>query len=178
MTAATMTAQPVIETDRFDLRPVRHSDAGLISHYGSDQRIAMMTTSIPHPLPPGATEAFLVRALSGDRTEDVWVLDGTRTGGPEVMGLMSLERLSDDQSEIGYWVAPAFWGKGVTRAGLDALLDTNPQGCKTVFGSVFQDNPVSAKVLTDCGFAYIGDAEVYCVARAANVPTWTYLRQM
>ena len=178
MNDMSVSPQPVIPADMFDLRPVRRSDAGLIALYGGDKRISMMTTSIPHPLPPGATEQFLDRALADKRSEDVWALDGTRTGGPEVMGLISLERLSDDQSEVGYWVAPAFWGKGVTRVALEALIEVNPQGCKTFFGSVFQDNPRSAKVLTDCGFAYIGDAEAHSVARSANVPTWTYLRKM
>jgi len=42
---------------------------------------------------------------------------------------------------------------------------------------VFQDNPASARVLTNCGFEYIGDAEAFSVARNAKVPTWTYLRK-
>ena len=48
----------------------------------------------------------------------------------------------------------------------------------TMFASVFQDNPASAKVLTNCGFDYIGDAESYSVARGSQVPTWTYLRKL
>ena len=52
----TILNQPVIATEWFDLRPVRKSDQGLIEHYGSDPRVARMTTSIPHPLPPGAAQ--------------------------------------------------------------------------------------------------------------------------
>jgi hypothetical protein len=33
-------------------------------------------------------------------------------------------------------------------------------------------------VLTHAGFEYIGDAETYSVARAAKIPTWTYLRKL
>ena len=54
--------QAVIETDRFSLRPLRRSDQGLIELYAGDERVAKMTTSIPHPLPPGTTEAFISRA--------------------------------------------------------------------------------------------------------------------
>jgi len=43
---------------------------------------------------------------------------------------------------------------------------------------VFQDNPVSARVLTNSGFTYLGDAESYCVARGGMVPTWTYARTL
>lgn len=78
--------QPVIETERFDLRPLRRSDKGLIEHYGSDERVAKMTTSIPHPLPPGMVEGFIARACSEERDEDVWAIDGTKSGGSELKG--------------------------------------------------------------------------------------------
>ncbi len=44
-------AQPVIATERFTLRPLRASDAGLIEHYTADRRVAEGTRAIPHPLP-------------------------------------------------------------------------------------------------------------------------------
>ena len=54
MKLETIINQPVIETERFDLRPLRRSDMGLIEYYAGDERVARMTTSIPHPLPPGS----------------------------------------------------------------------------------------------------------------------------
>ena len=50
-----ITQQPSVATPRFDLRPLRLSDAGLIEFYRRDERVTRQTTSIPHPLPPGAT---------------------------------------------------------------------------------------------------------------------------
>jgi RimJ/RimL family protein N-acetyltransferase len=58
------------------------------------------------------------------------------------------------------------------------LITANPQACKTMFAEVFQDNARSARVLSDMGFTYLGDAETYCVARKTMVATWTYLRKM
>lgn len=170
--------QPTLDAGWFDLRAVRKSDQGLIGHYGADERVARMTTSIPHPLPPGAAEDFVARALREDRDEDVWVMDATRTGGSELMGLISLERMDRNQSEIGYWVAPAFWNEGVAQAAVSALVTANPLENDTIFASVFQDNPASAKVLTNCGFQYLGDAESFSVARNATVRTWTYLKKL
>ncbi|AXI54800.1 hypothetical protein SuNHUV7_32790 (plasmid) [Pseudoseohaeicola sp. NH-UV-7] len=170
--------QPLVETDRFDLRPLRKSDMGLIELYASDDRVARMTTSIPHPLPPGATEAFVARALSTTRTEDVWAMDGTKSDGPDLMGVIGLERLDRDQSEVGYWVAPAFWNTGLASDAVQALVDANPMDNKTMFASVFQDNPASARVLIHCGFEYLGDAETFCVARDTTMPTWTYSRKL
>lgn len=167
-------AQPVVETDRFVLRPLRKSDKGLIDLYAGDERVARMTTSIPHPIAPGVTENFITRATAEDRVSDIWAIDGTAMGEAELMGLISLDRLDRNQSEIGYWVAPVFWNTGVARTAVEALINANPQQANTIFAAVFQDNPASARVLINCGFQYLGDAESFSVARDSNVPTWTY----
>mgnify|MGYP002634784256 CR=1 FL=1 len=167
-----------IATERFTLRPARKSDAGLFALYAGDKRVATATRSIPHPLPPGAAEAFMARAMSGKGDEDIWVMDGTASGLPEVLGVISLKKMDRAQSEIGYWVAPAFWNLGLASEAVQGLLAANPQQCCTVFAEVFQDNPGSARVLTNAGFQYLGDAETYSVARGARVPTWTYLRKL
>lgn len=173
-----ITVQAVVETERFDLRPLRRADAGMIELYWGDARVARMTTSIPHPVPPGMVEAFLARTMKDAREEDVWAMDGSKSGAADLMGLISLQRLDRDQSEVGYWVAPPYWNTGLASEAVSALVEANPLGNKTMFASVFQDNPASARVLTHCGFEYLGDAESFCVARDTTVPTWTYLKKL
>jgi RimJ/RimL family protein N-acetyltransferase len=173
-----VTTQKAVESAKLTLRPLRRSDMGLIEHYASDERVARMTTTIPHPLPPGMTEAFVSRAMQPDRVEDVWAMDGVAQGGPELMGLISLKRMDRAQSEIAYWVAPPFWNTGLASDAVATLVAANPLENATLFASVFQDNPASARVLTNCGFDYIGDAESYALARGGQVPTWTYLRKL
>lgn len=172
-----------IAAGRFILRPVRKSDAGLFAMYAGDRRVAEATRSIPHPLPPGAAEAFVTRAMQAGGDEDVWVMDGAASGLAEVLGVISLKRMDETkfdrgQSEIGYWVAPAFWNTGFASEAVRALIAANPQGSRTVFAEVFQDNAGSARVLTNAGFQYLGDAETFSVARNARVPTWTYIRKL
>ncbi|WP_166415710.1 GNAT family N-acetyltransferase [Cochlodiniinecator piscidefendens] len=178
MRLETINTQPVVQAETFILRPVQQSDAGLLRMYTSDKRVAETTSSIPHPLPPGATSAFITRATDQNRNEDVWVIDASKSGGSEVIGVISLTAMDRKQSEIGYWTAPAFWGMGYASASVNALLQDNPHGAETIFASVFQDNPASARVLTKSGFEYLGDAETHCVSRNANVPTWTYLKKL
>lgn len=170
--------QTEISAGRFMLRPVRKSDLGLLSLYAGDRRVAEATRSIPHPLPPGAVEAYIARAAAPDRIEDVWIMDGSSNGLAEVLGAISLKRMDRQQSEIGYWVAPAFWNAGFASDAVRALVAANPQGARTIFAEVFQDNPGSARVLTNAGFEYLGDAESFSVARNARVPTWTYIRKI
>lgn len=169
-------------TPRLCLRLARRSDAGLIALYAGDRRVAEATRSIPHPLPPGGAEAFIARAMAapstGESGEDIWVMDGSQSGLGEVLGVISLKRMDRSQSEVGFWIAPAFWNLGLASEALNALLIANPQQNRTVFAEVFQDSPGSARVMTHAGFQYLGDAESYSVARAARVPTWTYLRRL
>jgi len=173
-----ITTQKAIQTGRFDLRPLRRSDMGLIELYAGDERVARMTTSVPHPYPPGAAEAFVTRAMAAERDEDIWAIDGSKSGEGELLGLINLKKMDRNQSEVGYWVAPLYWNTGMASEALQALIEANPLDNATMFASVFQDNPASARVLTHCGFAYLGDAESYSVARDATVPTWTYSRKL
>jgi RimJ/RimL family protein N-acetyltransferase len=163
MHIAQIVNQTTIEADRFDLRPVRRSDAGLIALYAGDARVATHTPNLPYPAPPGMVETMIERWMVDDREEDAWVIDGSKNNLSEVLGIIVLRRIERAQSEITYWIAPGFW---------------NPHDARSLFASVFQDNPASARVLTNIGFQYIGDAEVYAVARGATVATWTYILQL
>jgi RimJ/RimL family protein N-acetyltransferase len=178
MKQETIAAQAVIEAPRMLLRPLRPSDAGLLAMYAGDRRVADMTSTIPHPYPPGAAEAFIARSHAPGRAEVVWGMDATEMGGAELMGVIALRQMDRDQSEIGYWVAPAMWNTGFASEAVRALVAANPLGNRTIFASVFQDNPGSARVLTNAGFDYLGDAETFSVARHAKVATWTYLKRL
>lgn len=172
-----------IAAGRFVLRPVRKSDAGLIAHHAADRRVAEATQNIPHPFPPGAAEAFVARAMTEGRPGSVWVLDGALTGLSELLGVISLKPMEvkagqGGQSEVAYWVAPAFWNSGLASEAVRALINANPLQDRTYFAEVFQDNPGSARVLTNQGFQYLGDAEAFSVARGGMVPTWTYIRKL
>ena len=167
-----------IVTDRFTLRPVAKSDSGLFALYAGDRRVAEATQGIPHPLPPGAADAFVARAMALGGQEDIWVMDGSRSGLPEVLGVISLKKMDRGQSEVAFWVAPAFWNHGIASQAVQALVAANPQKNCTMFAEAFQDNAGSARVLTNAGFQYLGDAESFSVARGATAPTWTYIRKL
>ncbi len=173
-----ITTQTTIEANRLILRPLRKSDQGMIEFYAGDERVARMTPSIPHPIPPGFVADMVARAVAETRDEDVWALDASANGGSDLMGLISLERMDRNQSEVRYWVAPAFWNAGAAQSAVRALVDANPLENDAMFASVFQDNPASARVLTNVGFQYLGDAESYSLARDAAVPTWTYSKKL
>lgn len=173
-----ITTQPVIEAERFILRPLRKSDAGLLELHSGDRRVAEATRGIPHPLPPGTVEAYIARSQKQERAEDVWVMDGSSSGNPEVLGVAWLTRMDREQSEIAFWIVPALWNTGLATEAVRAMVEANPHQAKTMFAEVFQDNPASARVITNTGFEYLGDAEAFSVARNSTVPTWTYIKKL
>ena len=178
MNDMTSSPQMVIKGAEITLRPLKQADAGLIELHTSDARVAKMTSNIPHPLPPGATEALLARALDPLREQDIWALDLSGQNGPDLVGLIALKRLDEAQSELTGWVVPAFWNTGAASNAVSALIAANPLSNRTIFATVLQDNPISARVLTSAGFDYIGDAETFSVSRGAKAATWTYLRKL
>lgn len=88
MSYETIAPAAAIPAKRFILRPLRASDAGLMALYTSDKRVAEGTTSIPHPLPPGTSEAFIARVIAPGSDEIVWAIDASEFGGGELLGVI------------------------------------------------------------------------------------------
>lgn len=179
--AAILTLQPELRTSRLVLRRLQPADAGLIGLYASDARVAKMTTTIPHPFPPGQAEAYVERLLARPGRETVWAIDSRAEQEASVehenglIGVIGLKVLGDGSAEITYWLAPAFWGTGYASEAVAALLgEAGRRGLPALVAQVFQDNVAAARVLSHAGFAYIGEGEAFSVARNAMVPTFRY----
>lgn len=159
-----------LRTERLLLRPLRASDAGPISLYAGDARVARMTTSIPHPYPPGAAELFIQRASAPDTGDVHWAVDATPIGGAEFVGVVGFHpRIG----EVGYWIGPPFWNTGyVTEAVTAIVTHIFETGlAETLVEQVFADNPASAHVLEKLGFHATGAGESFSVARREIVAT-------
>lgn len=168
-----------LATPRLRLRRLVRGDAGLIHLYASDARVARMTSSIPHPNPPGSAEALIERVTGLGARETVWALDAGADGENGLIGLISLRPRPEDLGEIGYWVAPAFWNAGYAGEAVEAVARAAERlGMTALTAQAFQDNLPSARVLTRAGFAYVGEGELFSVARGATTPTFRYRRDL
>lgn len=158
-----------LETERLILRPLAASDTGHIAFFVGDERVARNTSSIPHPYPPGAAEAFLA-SLEGSKTL-TWGIMPKLPDRDSLIGVISLR----EDGELGYWLGVPFWAAGYGSEALGAVVAAaRKMGRETLWARVFQDNPVSARILVKQGFDYTGDAENYSIARQATVPEWRY----
>lgn len=169
---------PRIESPRLVLRPPRPQDAGLIAFYLGERRAAESLTAIPHPYPPGAAEALIERALAGRRSGPLYVMDATPSDGPEMIGLVFLERAADEGADVfkvSYMVGPAFRNTGYATEALEAVRDhLFAAGARALVATVFQDNETSAHVLIRAGFAYTGETDALSAARGGVAPAWRY----
>ena len=162
-----------IDTARLTLRPLRPSDAGPITLWCSQFRVASMLARVPHPYPPGAAEAFIARVTRPGSEERVWALDGARAGGADFLGVVgiTLPRASS-VGEFGYWIGPPAWGLGYATEAAAAALDAvfGEPDLAAVEASVYHDNPASRRVLDKLGFRPIEERDEFCPARAETVP--------
>lgn len=71
-------------------RPLRASDAGILTLHAGDMRVTRNITTIRHPLPQGAAEEFIAESSAVERKEDVRIMDGLATGLPELLGAVGL----------------------------------------------------------------------------------------
>ena len=176
--AVKLKSKTSFRTERLYIRPVCIDDKINIEKNIKDLRVARSTGTIPYPLPEGYTEQFIKSSLAKNQSEDAWGIELKIADRINFVGVVSLNRLDRLQSEIAYWVVPSIWNTGIATEAVKAFIKLNPQGCRTIFGSVFQDNPASSRVLENSGFEYIGAAENFSVSRKQMVPTWTYIRKL
>lgn len=172
-----MNLPDLIETDRLTLRPLRASDAGPMTHYSGDRRVAEMMEHIPHPYPPGAAAAYIERVLAKRLPEQVWVLDAGRIEGPEFIGLIRLRKEGADAARLDYWVGPPFWNTGYASEAALALIEAaRGAGLARVEARLIAGNEASAHVLANAGFRETGGGEVFSVGRDAMAPFRLYAR--
>jgi RimJ/RimL family protein N-acetyltransferase len=166
----------VLHTPRLILRPLRADDAGPISFWAARREVAEMT-SLPHPYPPGAAEAFIERALTGRLKEQVWAIDGSPTGAPGFLGVVGLKGADGDpRRTLGYWLGPAVWGAGYATEAAGAVVDAafSQTTAEAVGSRVYVDNAASRRVLEKLGFAAVGELEEFNLARGEAVRAIRY----
>lgn len=165
-----MNLPEVIETERLTLRPPRASDAGPMTLYAGDKRVAAMLESVPHPYPEGAAEQFIARCRSGQGAETAWVMDATKIEGAEFIGVISVKR-TEAAPRLGYWVGPPFWRTGYASEAATAVVEAVERaGAQGVEARIFSSNEASAHVLLHAGLRETGAGEAFCVATERMEP--------
>ena len=158
-----------IRTARLLLRRVRPMDAGPITAIIQDPRVHRMLARVAPNQTKAQTLAWSARHDAGAARDTDHVraieLDG------QLVGVTGANR-ADTRSpfEIGYWLSPDAWGKGLMTEAVGALLAWLEQRGERAFVSGhFADNPASGRVLQKLGFMNSGRNPVFCLGRGEMV---------
>lgn len=150
-----------LRTRRLYLRPPAWADLPALVPLVGDRRVARPTT-IPHPYSRRDGEEFVRSSRQRRRRgSDLALLIFDRTDG-RLVGGTGFHQIdwADLRFELGYWVAPSEWGKGIATEAAHAV-------CRTAFQTfrlhranawVYAFNPRSAHVLRKIGFRPEGRA--------------------
>jgi RimJ/RimL family protein N-acetyltransferase len=162
-----------IETPRLWLRWPRASDIASITSFASLPQVAQMTAVIPHPYPPGEAERFVMKARSDNANGSALVLAIIQKANARPMaGLIGAHPAAAGDIEVGYIVAPPFWGMGLATEAVDALAGMIFGLTRTsrILANVRTNNPASRRVLEKNGFAYVDTGLDFLPARGGLHP--------
>lgn len=165
--------RPVLTTERLVLRHPRDDDIPAIIAIAGDLDVARRLARIPHPYGEADARFFLDEVVP---RELVWVL--TARTPARVVGVAGLAPSEHGGvAELGYYLAPAYWGQGLATEAARAILDFGfgVAGYSSIVASYFVSNPASGRVLRKAGFVETGRAESRCLATGLVEPSVSML---
>jgi RimJ/RimL family protein N-acetyltransferase len=164
----TVRLEVTLETGQLILRPFEAGDAEAVQGYVSLWEVARMTSRIPHPYPAGAAAEWITsHQAQRDRGQEYTFCLALKEAAGEPIGAGGLRCLEKGNWEIGYWLAPEFWGRGLATEAAKALVvfGFEKLGAEALNSGHFVDIPAYGRVLEKAGFAANGIARQWSEAR-------------
>jgi RimJ/RimL family protein N-acetyltransferase len=157
-------------TPRLLLRPGFPEDAPALAAAIADEAIVRNLATAPWPYRMRDAEAFLAKPR--DPVLPSFLVFERTDAAPRLVGSCGLGRRPSGAVEMGYWIARAFWGRGLATEACTALIDiARALGLTRLDGSHFLDNQASGRVLEKLGFEALGIvAPRMSCARGTDVP--------
>jgi ribosomal-protein-alanine N-acetyltransferase len=136
------------------LRDWQESDAAELAVQANDRRVWLgLRDAFPHPYGLDDARTFIRTALAmSPRTFFAIEVDGRVAGGIGYVLHGDVERVA---AEVGYWLAPEYWGRGIATTALRLLtrhaFAANPE-LRRLYALPFATNAASARVLEKVGY--------------------------
>lgn len=117
-----LAAIPTLETPRLLLRPLERAAADQMQvHFPQWEILRYLKAIVPWPYPPDGAERFLDIALAGMERSEAWHWSlRPKTEPGALIGVISLMTKADNR---GFWIAPAWQGRGLMAEAADAVKD-------------------------------------------------------
>lgn len=151
------------------LRRPNDGDVDAVVNIVGDWEVARRLARVPHPYGPDDAQFFLDQIVPAE-----WVWAITPRGSGVLIGAVGLTPESDaETAELGYWLSPAQWGKGIVTEATRAVVifGFKDLGLRYLTSGYFEDNPASGRVLSKLGFVETGRVMRSCLAAGREVPS-------
>lgn len=158
-------------TPRLLLRPAWAEDASVLHAAIADERVVRNLAKAPWPYALADAEAFVGRARNPE-APNAFIFLRTR-GAPRLIGGIGLDRMPGGETELGYWIAPAYWGLGFATEAGEAVIAYARHSLRLprIVASHYLDNPASGRVLRKLGFTATGATRArHSAGRGAEAP--------
>ena len=166
--ALSLRERPDLATERLSLRRPNDGDMDAIVDIVGDWDVARRLGRVPHPYSAADARFFLERVVPNE-----WVWAVTVQGSGVLIGTIGLTPEENvDAAELGYWLSPAFWGRGITTEAARAVVSYgfDGLGLSVLTSGYFEDNPASGQVLRKLSFSETGRTMRPCLAAGGDVP--------
>ncbi len=142
-------------TERLLLRPAWPEDAGALLRGIADEGVVRNLARAPWPYLPQHAQEFVMRDM--DPFYPRFLITLPTSTGSEIVGCIGIDPNKFGETELGYWIARPYWGRGfASEAGLGMLEVARLLGHQRIAAGHFTDNPASGKVLRKIGFMPTG----------------------
>ena len=149
-------AETVLETERLTLRPWLPDDWIRFKPIATNPQVIRYvgTGQIPSDR---QIQAYIdaARKLHREKGFCLWPLIYRKN--QELIGFCGFDYLrGGDEIEIGYWLAPDYWGKGLATEAAQAVMEygKNRLGLRQIVAVAHPENKASIRVLEKLGMTY------------------------
>jgi RimJ/RimL family protein N-acetyltransferase len=159
--------RPDLVTERLRLRRPDDGDAEAILAIAGNWEVARRLARVPHPYEPGDARFFLEQIVPAE-----WVWAITLEGNAALLGVIGLTPDEEtDSAELGYWLSPTHWGRGITTEAARAVIAFGFEelSLPAITSGYFADNSASGRVLDKLGFVETGRGMRPCLALGGEV---------
>ncbi|HEV2968884.1 MAG TPA: GNAT family protein [Pirellulales bacterium] len=144
-------------TPEISLTDFKRSDLETLVQWLAEPEIYERTLRIPHPYTLADAEKWLEIVEQATRQNGQTLNWAIRNAAGQLIGgagLRGFEAFGPHRSEIGYWLAKPYWGRGIMTAVVAAICRHafETLGFVKIDAHVFSFNDASARVLQKCGF--------------------------
>ncbi|MEL7116665.1 MAG: GNAT family N-acetyltransferase [Pseudomonadota bacterium] len=160
-----------MRTARLRLNALTMEDLPVVHDGFGRPEVARMLSTIKPNWTHAEARAWLTGRIVGTRQgfgRAVRLLDGTLIGSVGMGG---------PSQDVGYFLAPHYWGQGYATEALSAFLQRASAHYDDITrfqASVFDDNPASARVLEKLGFRASGQTDSDRLGRVEPAPATLY----